>query len=1178
MTTKMRTARTILSLALQEVVAIARRPAYDSTAPSGLAGAGSLPPSQKNSKLPYTSSGTMERELSPGRATESSALGAPLAVTGGGNYNYMGTFATTSDQARASGAEMSPLGSMIGMQGQMISSYNYPGGGDDAAWTEVGDGDYMLQMQELEATKSARPWRMASAAEATAYNSFAAQSGVRTSAYGYDDDELESENDEIQDEFGDIIIHGDAVRSFAPGRESAALGYLKSVKGGMGLMSGFGGGAGNPVFGNNANDAKDRGKLQKMYQYPGNENKKQPAAAAGNFVSMVPQHQAEYIIRHRKPAYDPKVTVPGLSAEMFRNVLPGIEHDKMRNEGHSTLKKWIYNGGASGGAEGQALLTKQEETRLLQSLPEMLFIDALDSKYQKRCTGRYSLCPKLHNNSPFWYSRMSRLYLYNVGGDGSSSSEPPQYVVGRSVGSYSFVMCLEGNLSLASKNQKTGQIQGLKVFSYDKFSDPDHVRGKIRESLVVGESNLQRRSDLKVMLNTMQNTAFERRTTERIHDSQLSVEAFLPEPRVKILACAVPQELEELKLQAGKNNKTAADQLVLQYDILKKEFYLAKHSAILVFKKLGQPTSVVGLYLPLIEEYEDIFPSETRQIFKREKQQQQNRAKGAAGDRQAQQLADQEDYLQFPKYYCCESGLYMFFNPKKGQWKIIGTPIMHQPHAVKACSETGVKVMFPPLAPWQQHFEPMIQFPALDGTLIDKQLLKQGVQPFVDPEFPPNRKSLAERGASSGQVVQGEVEWFRARDIHDTDFPMKLYDRIEPSDCIQGGLGDCWLLAALAVVAEYPDFVPTQCFHEKECQMNGKYRINLFDYSKSPPAWRTITIDDFIPCYPKSPFAETPIPRFSQPNGNEAWFLLLEKAFAKFAGGYMNLKAGYAGLAWIALTGCLDYGRWIREKDERNPPPVGGPKDVGKATEQSVKQVKFRRRPIASFHPSGNRLGFEYTDYQASDVVYAGEAMIGYLRQCERNNYPVCAVGVHGTGMEHKRDDGLIDGHAYSVLQILDVNCLDGKTRTLVKLRNPWGDFHEWEGPFGDDHAASWKLVADNGKGIRNTELDGIFWMEAPAFLSYFTHVEAVHYDLKRRKPGPPMADGAGGGGVAAGMIAGTGGTVVNRGLDPKQAQRRDNWQKERAQDDRTLSMKFHKPGSGANKAPEGKRKAAKSK
>ena len=64
-------------------------------------------------------------------------------------------------------------------------------------------------------------------------------------------------------------------------------------------------------------------------------------------------------------------------------------------------------------------------------------------------------------------------------------------------------------------------------------------------------------------------------------------------------------------------------------------------------------------------------------------------------------------------------------------------------------------------------------------------------------------------------------------------------------------------------------------FHEKECNLVGKYSVNLFDYSQNPPKWRVITIDDFIPCYPKSPFAETPIPRFSQPNCNEMWLLLL---------------------------------------------------------------------------------------------------------------------------------------------------------------------------------------------------------------------------------------------------------------------------------------------------------------
>ena len=92
---------------------------------------------------------------------------------------------------------------------------------------------------------------------------------------------------------------------------------------------------------------------------------------------------------------------------------------------------------------------------------------------------------------------------------------------------------------------------------------------------------------------------------------------------------------------------------------------------------------------------------------------------------------------------------------------------------------------------------------------MDLFLTKQGLHAFTDFEFPPERKSLGEKGA---HVVQGDVEWYRARDIHDTDFPVKLFDDVEPSDCIQGGLGDCWLLAALAVVAEYPDYIPVFTF------------------------------------------------------------------------------------------------------------------------------------------------------------------------------------------------------------------------------------------------------------------------------------------------------------------------------------------------------------------------------
>lgn len=86
-------------------------------------------------------------------------------------------------------------------------------------------------------------------------------------------------------------------------------------------------------------------------------------------------------------------------------------------------------------------------------------------------------------------------------------------------------------------------------------------------------------------------------------------------------------------------------------------------------------------------------------------------------------------------------------------------------------------------------------------------------------------------------------------------------------------------------------------------------------YNYTKRSWVEVVLDDKIPSYPKSIFAEAPIPRFAQPHGNEIWLLLLEKAFAKITNGYMNMKAGYAGLAWMMLTGCLDYNRWIKEPD-----------------------------------------------------------------------------------------------------------------------------------------------------------------------------------------------------------------------------------------------------------------------
>lgn len=60
--------------------------------------------------------------------------------------------------------------------------------------------------------------------------------------------------------------------------------------------------------------------------------------------------------------------------------------------------------------------------------------------------------------------------------------------------------------------------------------------------------------------------------------------------------------------------------------------------------------------------------------------------------------------------------------------------------------------------------------------------------------------------------------------------------------------------------------------------------------------WSEIIIDDLIPCVNKKPF-------FNSSGENELWVILLEKAYAKIYGGYLNIEAGLTREALKDLTG-----------------------------------------------------------------------------------------------------------------------------------------------------------------------------------------------------------------------------------------------------------------------------------
>ena len=61
--------------------------------------------------------------------------------------------------------------------------------------------------------------------------------------------------------------------------------------------------------------------------------------------------------------------------------------------------------------------------------------------------------------------------------------------------------------------------------------------------------------------------------------------------------------------------------------------------------------------------------------------------------------------------------------------------------------------------------------------------------------------------------------------------------------------------------------------------------------------WNELTIDDYMPCSLEGP------PLFKRTHGNELWVLLLEKAYAKLHGSFMNIAHGHPNEALQDFTG-----------------------------------------------------------------------------------------------------------------------------------------------------------------------------------------------------------------------------------------------------------------------------------
>nr|XP_033330567.1 calpain-A isoform X8 [Megalopta genalis] len=272
------------------------------------------------------------------------------------------------------------------------------------------------------------------------------------------------------------------------------------------------------------------------------------------------------------------------------------------------------------------------------------------------------------------------------------------------------------------------------------------------------------------------------------------------------------------------------------------------------------------------------------------------------------------------------------------------------------------------------------------------------------------------------------IEWRRPMEI--TNNPQLFVEGFSRFDVQQGELGDCWLIAAVANLTMDPNLFFQVVPEDQSFEENyaGIFHFRFWQYGR----WVDVVVDDRLPTH------NGELMYLRSAESNEFWSALLEKAYAKLHGSYEALKGGTTCEAMEDFTGGVTE---MYQMDETPP--------------------------------------------NLFSIL---------LKAYERNSLLGCSIEPDPNVLEAETPQGLIKGHAYSITRVKYVEIQTpnqfGKI-PLLRIRNPWGNEAEWNGPWSDQ-SPEWRFIPDHEKDELGLtfDMDGEFWMSFQDFTRYFTQLE----------------------------------------------------------------------------------------